>query len=152
MVEMGKYVIDMLGNVSAATLYDLKKYHRDSWQMLEKHRHEFVYSVIVKNIKNGIKEGYYRQNLKPELIARFYIAQADLMTDDKLYKETGLTKMRDVYVGNVKISHLRHSIGQRYGVFEKNIGQKKAIIPIHIQNANTTLLDVLDYQSVMKKV
>jgi hypothetical protein len=41
--------------------------------------------MIKENIKNGMQEGLYRQNLSPEIIAKLYIGRMDLVIDKNLF-------------------------------------------------------------------
>jgi AcrR family transcriptional regulator len=81
-IQIGNYIYRQLNMLNPAALYDLRKYYRDSWELIEQHRTEFIYSIIAANLKNGIEQGLYRANIKPELIARFYVAKASMFFID----------------------------------------------------------------------
>lgn len=72
-----KFVAERIGNVNPTVFYDLRRYYKDAWQIMEDHKWNFVLSVIRSNIERGIKEGIYRDNLHIEVISRVYVASVD---------------------------------------------------------------------------
>ncbi|MGB1204032.1 MAG: TetR/AcrR family transcriptional regulator [Chitinophagales bacterium] len=108
MVEIGNFVYLKLQQMHRPSLvYDLQKYYRESWQMLEKHRTEFIYTTVLQNIEQGMAEGLYRQNLKPELIARFYIDHS------KIFLETDIFNTQQYQAADIYIELLKYHI---YGI------------------------------------
>ena len=59
---------------------------------MENHKKEFVKGVILENTKRGVKEGFYRDNLNPEVIASLYIIMIDSLfhSDENFGKEISL--------------------------------------------------------------
>ena len=66
-----------LSEMHASVIYDLQKYHPETWELMEDHKKGFVKNAILENTKRGIKEGIYRDNLNPEIIASLYILMMD---------------------------------------------------------------------------
>jgi hypothetical protein len=67
----------MMQNVHSSVFFDLQKYHRDAWEVMEEHKLNFVKSQIKENIKRGQDEGLYIQALNPEVISSIYISIMD---------------------------------------------------------------------------
>lgn len=84
MVSIGNSVYQHFKMMHPSVIYDLKKYYRKAWQLLDKHKQEVLASVMVRNIKNGIEQGLYRDNLNPELIVQFYLASTEVVIGDKM--------------------------------------------------------------------
>lgn len=59
----------MFNNTNSSLLYDLQKYHHETWALLEKHKNEFIHSMMVDNLKRGIKMGLYHKNIKVDILA-----------------------------------------------------------------------------------
>lgn len=57
-------------NTNPAMLYDLQKYHHDAWKLMEKHESEFIFNMMVDNLKRGIAAGLYRDKLKIDILVR----------------------------------------------------------------------------------
>lgn len=68
-----------LSDMHASVIYDLQKYHPESWSLMEEHKKGFIKTIILENTKRGIAEGLYRDNLNPEIIANLYITMIDSM-------------------------------------------------------------------------
>ena len=62
LINVSKFVIEHVGNVNPTVFYDLQKHYKDAWNIIEKHKWEFVLSMIKDNIERGIKEGIYREH------------------------------------------------------------------------------------------
>jgi AcrR family transcriptional regulator len=78
-----------------SVLYDIKKYHQDSWILMKDHKQGFVRQSILENTKRGIKEGLYRENANPEVITSMYMLMVDgmLNADQNFGKEIPLESL-----------------------------------------------------------
>lgn len=85
MINLSSLVVERHGNVNSTVFYDLKKYYPDAWSILEKHKWEFILSMIRDNINKGIEEGLYRDDLNPNIIARLYVAATDALLDTSIF-------------------------------------------------------------------
>ena len=85
MFEISQSVGDMIRHVHPSVFYDLQKYHPKAWAIMENHKWNFVYNQILSNISRGIKEGLYRENMNPELIARMHLAKTDMIFAGNLF-------------------------------------------------------------------
>ncbi|QQS30112.1 MAG: TetR/AcrR family transcriptional regulator [Sphingobacteriales bacterium] len=88
MLSIADHVCRQLSMMHPSAIYELKKYYPESWELLEQHRIEHIYGCIVQNINKGIKQGLYRNDLKPELIAGFYIAKTRTLIGDNFFTKT----------------------------------------------------------------
>ena len=96
MLKMANYIISHLKMMNPTTMYDIQKYYPAVWQLLEKHRTEFVYSVVLDNLKKGMKEGIYRKNINAKVIAKLYIVHIEVFADNHFFKQNKL-KPVDIY-------------------------------------------------------
>ncbi|PCI94834.1 MAG: hypothetical protein COB15_13040 [Flavobacteriales bacterium] len=92
LIEITKCANARLTEMHASVIYDIQKYHPESWILMENHKKEFVKGVILENTKRGVKEGFYRDNLNPEVIASLYIIMIDSLfhADENFGKEISL--------------------------------------------------------------
>ncbi len=65
-------------------LYDIKKYYPLAWKKITEHKEKFVFNKINRNIERGMKEGLYRENIKPQVIAKSFLVMSDAMMSNKL--------------------------------------------------------------------
>ena len=73
MINLSRYVSEMHSDMNPAVLYDITKYYPKLWVKFDSFRNEFIKNTIIQNINEGQTEGFYRKNLKPEVIALLYI-------------------------------------------------------------------------------
>jgi len=62
-------VKDKQGKISISTLYDLRKYYYPVNDAISKMTNQLVMGTLVKTIKRGKSEGYYRKDVEPIAIA-----------------------------------------------------------------------------------
>jgi len=77
MILIAKFISSSFTAVHSSVFYDLQKYHKDAWDLMDEHKSVFVRSHIEKNIERGIQEGLYRSDIKSDIIAVAYIASMD---------------------------------------------------------------------------
>jgi len=80
--EIKKIISTHLKNESASSIYQLQKYYPKIHATLKKKQFEKMDDCVIKNLKEGIKLGLYRNEINVEAIGRFYFA--------------GLTSLKDV--------------------------------------------------------
>ena len=85
MLNIAQYVTQQMKNLSPTTVYDLKKYHKDCWKLMESLHQHHVYKSIKNNIERGIEQGIYRANISPDVISRLYIGSIYLIVDENLF-------------------------------------------------------------------
>lgn len=79
------HVLKMIRRLNPSFIYDLKKYHLESWALLEDHHNEFIYKATVENIIRGQKEGLYREDVNPSIIAKLHIGNNRCINDEAIF-------------------------------------------------------------------
>ncbi len=105
MLHIAAFIVDMLRGMSDTALYDLQKYYRQSWEMVQKLHREHVYEVIRNNLQRGQREGLYRTDIDPAIIARLYVGKSFVVVDDGFFP-AGEFRMADVVRQHI-LYHLR---------------------------------------------
>jgi len=82
---LSKEIAQRFGRVHPSINYDLQKYHPESWAIFNEFRTDFVTKCVEENIERGIKQGLYRDNLDPFLIARFHSSKLHMCTDGEMF-------------------------------------------------------------------
>ncbi|MFT4023017.1 MAG: helix-turn-helix domain-containing protein [Flavihumibacter sp.] len=80
-----------LGAMNPAVLFDLKKYHPLAFQMLEKHKNDFMMGILLQNLRRGISEGLYRPTLNVDVIAKYRIESVLLTFEPAFYSKHKLS-------------------------------------------------------------
>jgi AcrR family transcriptional regulator len=84
LLEIARCISTMLKDYSAATEYDLKKYYPDLYIKVRDLRRNHVFRFIFDNLKKGIEEGLYREEIKLDTISRLNVALIDNMVDSEV--------------------------------------------------------------------
>jgi TetR/AcrR family transcriptional regulator, cholesterol catabolism regulator len=85
LLSIAKNLIEQMRSMNPAVLYDLKKYYPKAYKVVEDYRFTFIYETIFNNLKKGIKQGLYRKDINADIIAKFYVARADVIFDTALF-------------------------------------------------------------------
>jgi AcrR family transcriptional regulator len=70
--KITQYIISNQRRFSPSMMYDLKKYHPNSFQIFEKHRSTHIVNNIKKNITLGRQTGHYRSDFDAQIIAHSF--------------------------------------------------------------------------------
>lgn len=81
MIRISEFVSEMLQDVHSSVFFDLQKYHRDAWEIMEDHKNTFVRNQIKGNIERGIQEGIYRDNSDPDILSKAYVSTMGALFD-----------------------------------------------------------------------
>lgn len=85
MIEVAKYVIPTLRHITPTLIFDMRKYYRDVWQMMETYNQQEIFKVIKENIERGIKEGIYREEFHADIIAKLYVGKTMVVIDEDIF-------------------------------------------------------------------
>jgi len=66
-------------------LFDLQKYHPKAWSVWLNHKNKFIRESVIQNLKQGIEEGYFRPEIKVEIIAAMRLELVQLAFDDTIF-------------------------------------------------------------------
>lgn len=83
--EITRFVASQVGQIHPSVHFDLQKYHPEAWDLLQTTEREDIYQCISNNLKKGIEEGLYREDLDIDVIARIYISRFDVTFDGNLF-------------------------------------------------------------------
>ena len=66
-----EHMYDLFGHMNPSVLFDLYKYYPKAYKLFKKHKEEFLLGMIRFNLKKGIREEIYRDNMNVDLVAKF---------------------------------------------------------------------------------
>lgn len=85
MLLIARYVLQILREVRPAAMYDLQKYYREAWNIMDKFQQEHIYKTIKANLEAGIDQGLYRAEIDSDIIAKLYVGKTTVITDEELF-------------------------------------------------------------------
>jgi AcrR family transcriptional regulator len=71
--------------INPALLFDLKKFHPKAWNAWLDFKNKFIRESVMRNLKQGVEEGHFRQDINPELMAIVRIELIELLFDQMLF-------------------------------------------------------------------
>jgi AcrR family transcriptional regulator len=92
--EISIFMNKMMKDQNPATEYDLKKYYPLHYQKTVKARREGIYEYILLNLKKGIREGLYREEMNTETIAKLYLLRVEDSHINELFTKEEFASLR----------------------------------------------------------
>ena len=88
---------ETIKSTSTTALYDMKKYYPRAWEKYKDYKHNVIYNSVIDNLKRGIKEGLFRSNINPEILAQLRIGEIELSFDKEFFPkdEFSLVEIHD---------------------------------------------------------
>ena len=66
-------------------LFDIQKFHPKAWNAWVEHKNNYIYNSIVRNIKQGIKDGLIRADVNTEIFAQLRLATIQVCCDEQVF-------------------------------------------------------------------
>jgi len=85
--KVSEIILERVKNINPAMIYDLQKYYPELMKSFINSKRETAYNNMKKNIEKGIEEGVYRQNVKIDLISRFYWARFENFHSSDIFND-----------------------------------------------------------------
>jgi TetR/AcrR family transcriptional regulator, cholesterol catabolism regulator len=70
---IAEMMISMHQNINPSLIYDLKKYHPESYEIFKQHRENAMHEQVVDNLSKGIHQKLYKSDLDIEITAGLYM-------------------------------------------------------------------------------
>lgn len=83
--EIKRLVMEHLNDEKTSPQYQLQKYYPRIFNTLRNKQFDMMHGCVVNNVKKGIDEGIYRDNLNIEFVARIYFWGVSSIKDSRLF-------------------------------------------------------------------
>jgi AcrR family transcriptional regulator len=86
--ELAKFTVHLrksMSELNPALLYDLSKYHRAAWQRWLDYKNGYIRNCIVDNLRHGVAEGYFRQEIDVAILSAFRVESVQLAFDPQVF-------------------------------------------------------------------
>ena len=104
LVNTSKHLRRHFTNIHPGAMHDLRKYFPEGWKIFIHFKEEVFLKSIVKILKRGIQDGYFRPEINPEILGVMRMEQIQLPFDETLFP-------RDRFdFSEVQMELLRHFI------------------------------------------
>ncbi|MEP7128075.1 MAG: TetR/AcrR family transcriptional regulator [Chitinophagales bacterium] len=102
-----EFLSDMLSKMNPNLIYDLQKYHPESWKDLNTFREQHLLGTVETNLKKGIKQGLYRSDINVRIIAKLRVEEIQMGLTPALFSPSKFN------IHEVQIALLEHFL---YGI------------------------------------
>jgi AcrR family transcriptional regulator len=77
-----------MAETNPSVLFDLQKFHPKAWEVWLDHKNRYIRESVVRNIRQGIEEGYYRSDVNAEVIAAIRIELISMGFDQNVFPQS----------------------------------------------------------------
>lgn len=129
MVRVIQHIIADLGKMKPNVVHEMQKYHREVWNRINDFQHSYILNLTRQNLEWGRRDGLYRSDFDLETAARFYIAGAMIIFDDRYFPKPPYTYD---FLFKEFITNYLHSIVSEKGLqlLKEKLGPAEKTSPI----------------------
>ncbi len=92
--DIKKFVMMHLKDEKSSPQYQLQKYYPEISNTLKELQFDTMQECTLKNLRKGVEQGLYRDNLDIEFVSRIYFIGVIGMKDDKLFPSQNFPKAK----------------------------------------------------------
>ena len=81
-------MLEHLGQMNPTILYDLHKFHFQSFKKFQEHKNSFLLEIIRKNLERGKAEGLYREDINIDILSRFRLESMMIAFNMEVFPQT----------------------------------------------------------------
>jgi AcrR family transcriptional regulator len=85
LVELSICLKRSMEDMNPSLLFDLQKYHPKAWSVWMDHKNKFIRESVVRNLKQGMAEGYFRPDMDPEVIASVRLEIIQIAFNEEIF-------------------------------------------------------------------
>lgn len=85
LVKLSKQLRKHIAVVHPAAMDDLRKYFPQGWKIFTRYKREYFLTSMIKLLKKGMEEGYFRKEMNPEVLAIMRMEQIPLSFDQNIF-------------------------------------------------------------------
>ncbi|WP_017732952.1 TetR/AcrR family transcriptional regulator [Nafulsella turpanensis] len=85
LVKLSKQLRQHIDAVNPGVMQDLKKYFPRGWKIFMHYKQEVFLKSMVKTLKKGMDEGYFRADIDPEVLGIMRMEQIQMSFDENLF-------------------------------------------------------------------
>ncbi|MGC3948628.1 MAG: TetR/AcrR family transcriptional regulator [Chryseolinea sp.] len=74
-----------MSEINPSLMFDLEKYHPRAWNVWVENKKKFIRESVIRNLKRGVEEGYFRPELDLEIVATMRMELVQLAFDDRVF-------------------------------------------------------------------
>lgn len=84
-IQISEFMKKDILEIHPSILYDLKKYHKDAWDLFNNHKNTIFYESVASNLEKGVKEGVYRTSIDIGIMSKLRCLEIEAMFNVDLF-------------------------------------------------------------------
>lgn len=115
---------EMIKTMNPYIIYDLEKYHPDVFKKFYEYKNEFLYKIVMENLKWGMKEELYRHDINIEIMSRYRVGTIMIAFNSDVFPKT---RFNLIEIEQDVILHFLYGVATAKGIkfIEKYNNQRK---------------------------
>ena len=85
MVKISIVLKENMRNINPSVFFDMQKYHQRAWGEWLTFKQKFIREQVVRNLKKGIEEGLFREELNLDIIANLRLEHIQMAYDNNIF-------------------------------------------------------------------
>lgn len=85
--KISLYARKQIKSVNPGVVFDLQKYYKEVWNVYLEFSRDIFFEPMLESLKWGIRDGYFRQDIDPEILAVLRIEEINISFDNHIYPE-----------------------------------------------------------------
>lgn len=85
--QIDEKIFGLVKTIHFPLISELKKYYRDTWNLVDDFKKTFLFKVISENIQKGIKQGLFLENTNVDFIAKIFISRSESLIDFQFFSD-----------------------------------------------------------------
>ena len=85
MVKISYCLKENMKNINPSVLFDMQKYHQSAWNEWLTFKQKFIKESIIRSFRNGVSEGYFRDDVNVEILAIMRLELVQMAFDNGIY-------------------------------------------------------------------
>ena len=73
-------------------IFEMKRYYSETWEIFKNYKNDFLSERIKNNLRRGIKEGLYRDNINEDIIVKLRLEQMQIISNSALFPSSNFNK------------------------------------------------------------
>jgi TetR/AcrR family transcriptional regulator, cholesterol catabolism regulator len=85
MIKIHQYIQKNFNDTTASLVFELQKYHEESWKIIQEFKYGFLADFIKEDLQLGIAEGYFREDINADIIAKIRLEEVTMASNDQIF-------------------------------------------------------------------
>lgn len=102
-----KMLQGLMAELSPTVFEDLEKFHPSVFFKLYEHKYTFIYKKVENNLRRGVREKLYREDIDIDILTRFRIETMFLPFNQTIFPDANQSK---VHVGTQLLEHFVYGL------------------------------------------